>query len=361
MTDNHKTRIKLMSGNVPLVASIRDKPVYSVPLQTTTTLNIFLPDLDLNDKKTKSTTKDKDDKDFGCWQASVENKKGDQCLTVNMEDDDMDGGSSAGNHGDDDDDSDAELDVAKLTQRNNNPKNDQLKSTFYYMSWDIPAGEQKEQECVSVIVMKEPDIVVMFKATGKTEKATKSELLMNLMIDIADNCLKRLRKMKDLQLPKISAQHTDTLPLSDGRMTKTHLLEVSKTLNESILLTDVAYKFQQDDTYIGTYVRDIMSARKNYAIGKMGVVAVMTKKSKYATVEAFSEQLCKHIATTCPTSLGTISESDIKKINKKGTVKIVHLQKNQLLLQNFLFDPTIIVAEAARRSFVKIDDFLLFK
>lgn len=104
-----------------------------------------------------------------------------------------------------------------------------------------------------------------------------------------------------------------------------------------------------------------METKKNYSIGTLGVVVVLSKKSKYATAEAFSEQLCKHIAMNQPRSLGKISEADIKKINKRGTVKIIHLQKNQLLLQNFAFDPTIIVAEAARRSFVKIEDFLLFK
>lgn len=109
------------------------------------------------------------------------------------------------------------------------------------------------------------------------------------------------------------------------------------------------------------FLIDVVLAKRNYAIGKLGVVAILFKKSKYATVEAFSEQLCEHIALEQPTTLGHLSDLDLKRLNRRGTTRIQHLQKDQLLIQNFTFDPTIIVAEAARRSFVRIDDFLLFK
>lgn len=109
------------------------------------------------------------------------------------------------------------------------------------------------------------------------------------------------------------------------------------------------------------FLIDVVLAKRNYAIGRLGVVAILFKKSKYATVEAFSEQLCEHIAVAQPTTLGHLSDLDLKRLNRRGTTRIQHLQKDQLLIQNFAFDPTIIVAEAARRSFVRIDDFLLFK
>ena len=105
----------------------------------------------------------------------------------------------------------------------------------------------------------------------------------------------------------------------------------------------------------------IVEAKRNYAIGRVGVVAVLTKKSKYATVEAFSEQLCEHIASTRPATLGTMRGANTKLMNKSVMSHLQHLQRDQLLLQTFHFDPTIVVAEAARRSFVKIDGFLLFK
>jgi hypothetical protein len=100
-------------------------------------------------------------------------------------------------------------------------------------------------------------------------------------------------------------------------------------------------------------------ARRQYAIGSAGVLTVMTKKNKYATVEAFSEQLCEHIIRTRPSGLG-LFEGD-RRAGRVSQCRRVHPQRDQLLLQTFTFDPTIIVAEAARRCFVTVDDFLLFR
>ena len=98
-----------------------------------------------------------------------------------------------------------------------------------------------------------------------------------------------------------------------------------------------------------------------YAIGKIGVMVMLQKKNKYATVEAFSEQLCQHIATTKPSSLGSFSEADAKKMKANDLPQLERFQRDQLLPQKFISDPTIVVAEAARRSFVTVEDFLLFK
>ena len=48
----------------------------------------------------------------------------------------------------------------------------------------------------------------------------------------------------------------DTLPLKDGRQTKVHLDEISQLLNETITITDVAFRFQPpEDVYLGTFVQ----------------------------------------------------------------------------------------------------------
>ena len=39
----------------------------------------------------------------------------------------------------------------------------------------------------------------------------------------------------------------------------------------------------------------------------------------------------------------------------------VHVPRDDLLSQTFIFDPTINIAEAARRSFVEVLDFVLFE
>lgn len=233
-------------------------------------------------------------------------------------------------------------------------------STFTFLGWDVMNSITSKQHvgCHRVLVLKDPCVVLMFKASCTTEKVGNDARLLNLMADIAENCAKRLRQMREITLPNLSAQHMDTLPLNDGRTTKEHLAEISHLLNESVTLTDIAYRFQPSDgSYIGTFVQGTVLSRRNYAIGKVGVLAVLVKKSKFATVEAFSEQLCEHIAHKKPATLGSFM-GDRKA--GRSSQRHAHLERDQLLLQSFMFDQTIIVAEAARRCFVGIEDFLYF-
>lgn len=236
-------------------------------------------------------------------------------------------------------------------------------NSFRFIGWEVDPENEENLPCKRVLVMKEPDMVLMFTACCQTEEAGNNPKLLNLMTDIADSCVNRLRVLiKDVTSANIAADNMDSLPLADGRHTKEHLEELSRELNETVAITDVAFRFQPaDDVYIGTFVQGTVVAKRNYAIGKVGVVAVLQKKSKFATVEAFSEQLCEHIARTKPANLGTMRGNNTKNMTRRGMSKLQEQQRNQLLLQNFIFDPTIVVAEAARRSFVKIDGFLLFK
>lgn len=57
----------------------------------------------------------------------------------------------------------------------------------------------------------------------------------------------------------------DTLPLTDGKTTKTRIAELSEKLRERISLTDVAYRFQAEDVFLGTFVQGT-SACSRYLI-----------------------------------------------------------------------------------------------
>lgn len=97
----------------------------------------------------------------------------------------------------------------------------------------------------------------------------------------------------------------------------------------------------------------------NCEIGRSGAVVVLKKKSRFATVESFSDQLCRHILSARPSSLGQISDLEVRRIGSTKT-RMDPDKKQLLLFQDFLSDQSIIVAEAARRSFLRIEDFLLF-
>ena len=53
----------------------------------------------------------------------------------------------------------------------------------------------------------------------------------------------------------------DTLPLTDGKTTKIHIAELSEKLKEKISLTDVAYRFQAEDVFLGTSVQGTSAYR----------------------------------------------------------------------------------------------------
>ena len=105
-----------------------------------------------------------------------------------------------------------------------------------------------------------------------------------------------------------------------------------------------------------------VKTRGGCTLGKTGVVICVRKKNKYAPVDAFCEQLCEHIAVTRPRWVGKL---DLSKLNKRNPAHVQSLaelsQRGFLLPQTFLFDPTITVAEAAKRSFVEIIDFVYYR
>lgn len=74
---------------------------------------------------------------------------------------------------------------------------------------------------------------------------------------------------------------------------------------------------------------------------------VLRKKNKYAPAEEFSDQLCQHIVIARPRLLG----------NEHGATKDAPPHRH-LLKQRFAYDATVTAAEAARRCFIEIQDFI---
>lgn len=107
-----------------------------------------------------------------------------------------------------------------------------------------------------------------------------------------------------------------------------------------------------------------VKAQGNCTIAKVGAMVTLKKMNKIAPAKEFSDQLCEHILTTKPSELGdkikALEEQKRKTQQPKGKVSL-QVHRKDLLCQTFIFDPTINVAEAARRSFVDVEDFLLYE
>ena len=99
----------------------------------------------------------------------------------------------------------------------------------------------------------------------------------------------------------------------------------------------------------------LVSHRENCSIGKKAVIVVLKKINKFAPTEEFASQLSQHIVSKRPEGLG-------QKMGFWATLGRRTKQRSpkHLLTQNFTFDPSIMVSEAARRSLVEVLDFVLY-
>ena len=108
-----------------------------------------------------------------------------------------------------------------------------------------------------------------------------------------------------------------------------------------------------------------VKAEGTCTIAKVGALVELRKCSKYAPAREFADQLCEHIYATKPTKLGSRQKAlELQKLKtnfRDGLSPRVRVPHNELLSQTFIFDPTINIAEAARRSFVEVLDFVLFE
>lgn len=82
---------------------------------------------------------------------------------------------------------------------------------------------------------------------------------------------------------------------------------------------------------------------------------VLKKINKIAPTEEFASQLSQHIVTRRPEGLG-------QRMGFWATLgrRTKHKSPKHLLTQDFTFDPSVMVSEAARRSLVEVLDFVLY-
>ena len=107
-----------------------------------------------------------------------------------------------------------------------------------------------------------------------------------------------------------------------------------------------------------------MKAEGNCTIAKIGCLVELRKSSKFAPAREFADQLCEHIYAKKPKRLGSKSQAleyqKLKTQFRNSSTK-VRVPKGELLSQTFIFDQTMNVAEAARRCFVEVVDFVLYE
>lgn len=93
-------------------------------------------------------------------------------------------------------------------------------------------------------------------------------------------------------------------------------------------------------------------------IGEMGIILLLRAANKFAPVEEFSKQLCHHISSTKPQTIGTFKPRNAKQ--KLGLERSNSIMPHQLIQQMFTMDNSMTVGEAATKSFVEVVDFVMF-
>ena len=100
-------------------------------------------------------------------------------------------------------------------------------------------------------------------------------------------------------------------------------------------------------------------------VARVCALVELHKTSKFAPAKEFADQLCEHIYTKKPTRIGSKQRAlELQKLKtnfRDDVTQRLRVDPLELLSQTYIFDPTINVAEAARRSFVEICDFVLYE
>ena len=182
------------------------------------------------------------------------------------------------------------------------------------------------------------------------------------------------------------------MKLDDGHLSKERAAEVARQLDGDIVLCEAVCQKHAERLHIASQIKDkgktvnanifnkaLLPEMSNissdyhrvycsfsvyekgpFVVGKLGILVTLWKKHKYAVAAEFSEPLCDHICFYRPHLLGSTSDSALKQ-KRKATDTVRHLlQSRELLSQMFKTDPTITIAEAARRSFVEIIFYALY-
>ena len=103
----------------------------------------------------------------------------------------------------------------------------------------------------------------------------------------------------------------------------------------------------------------VVTSKGSATVGKSAVIVCLHRLNRIAPAREFSDQLCHHIVSNRPEGLGKPTIPQPERVTRKE--KGISNPRTRLLLgQHFLYDPTITVTEAARRSFLEVKDFVLY-
>ncbi|ELU14299.1 hypothetical protein CAPTEDRAFT_228572 [Capitella teleta] len=235
-------------------------------------------------------------------------------------------------------------------------------STFEFQDHENIGPVAKQRPCrVGMVVI--PGAALMVKMTINEEEFCDDPTVLDLLADITDVCWKEIRQQAKHEMINLTGQQLGKLKVRNNRACAEDVSELSQKLGVDIELSEGIFRRYEDTSncHVANYMYEIVKTRGGCTLGKTGVVICLRKRNKYAPVDAFCEQLCEHIAIHKPRWVGKVDLSKVNKQNQQHLKALSDLaHKGFLLPQTFQFDPTINVAEAAKRSFVELLDFVHF-
>lgn len=221
-------------------------------------------------------------------------------------------------------------------------------------------NEAEEMKGTRVALYKGQVLTAMLKVKCSSDEMGNDLRLLLLLRDILVRCDQLGQKMKGSAV-RLTPFHLNKMRLDDGRPSKERAAEVARQLGGDMVLCEAVCQKQAERLHIATQIKDKVYEKGPFVVGKLGILVTLWKKHKYSVAAEFSGPLCDHICFYRPHLLGNTSETALKR-KRKATDTVRHVfQSRDLLSQMFKTDPTITIAEAARRSFVDIIFYALYE
>jgi len=213
--------------------------------------------------------------------------------------------------------------------------------------------------CQRVAIACQDNVAVIVQVICDHESTQDHVKLHRLTAQIASICLHYCKRIESDKRP-IQDIDITKLKLEDGSRVEEHIDTLSTELSDNIIITTAQSRRSTDNLFIGTFVNEPVYNEGCATVGKSAVVLSLVKLNKIAPVREFSDQLCHHIAAIKPESMGHPARAKPDPAPNRQVSSHVAGGGRHLLAQHFLYDPTITVTEAARRSFVQVKDFVLY-
>ncbi|KAK2149565.1 hypothetical protein LSH36_446g01025 [Paralvinella palmiformis] len=211
-----------------------------------------------------------------------------------------------------------------------------------------------------VALYKGETLTAMLKVKCSTDEMGNDLRVLMLLREILARCDQLGHKMKGSAV-RLTPFHLNKMKLDDGRHSKERATNVARQLGGELVLCEAVCQKHAERLHIACQIKDSVYERGPFSVGKLGILTTLWKKHKYSVAAEFAGPLCDHICFYRPHLLGSTSESALKR-KRKATDTVRHLfQSRELLSQMFKTDPTITIAEAARRSFVEIIFYALYE